>query len=257
MRAPIFDLLRCICAFCVICIHYNFPAIGENILPIFRSAVPVFFAISGYFLFSKGLNEINLLSALRKTIYTLIQCTLFYFVYALGLYVFSGENHFYMPSVKGLFLGLLFDSFPFIGLMGHLWYLSALIYIFIALIIILKTKASKYIFHAILPLCLICITYNYIGGLYPDIYEKWHIPNNIIFSRNFLFTGIPFFLMGAFFSKYQSKIQLLNLNLKAIYGSLFIALCFCVLEYLILGIQLELYISNIAVAFLTLLLCIN
>lgn len=44
------DILKCLCAFLVVCIHAPFPGIiGEYFIALARIAVPTFFMISGYF----------------------------------------------------------------------------------------------------------------------------------------------------------------------------------------------------------------
>lgn len=50
------DILRLICALLVVCIHCTNYSLREYILPITRIAVPIFFIISGYFLYSDNIS---------------------------------------------------------------------------------------------------------------------------------------------------------------------------------------------------------
>ena len=98
-------------------------------------------------------------------------------------------------NFKKLCAWILYNSIP-IG--SHLWYFYALLYVFLIIYIFNWFKCINLLFK-IIPLLFLC---NYLLSFVSSIYD-----------RNFLFTGLPYVLLGCLFRKYKE--YLLNLFSKS------------------------------------------
>jgi len=180
------DVLKFLCAFFVICIHATF-SWREYIEPLTRVAVPVFFIISGYFYPRDSARQKKQIIKILKIL--MFSC-LFYVVWGIVKTLLEhGSVKALLQSwftVKNLLRFGLFNSVPFIG---HLWYLSALLYVHLVFYVV-GEKGIRYIF-LLCPALLIGLII--LGSYSPLIFGKKIAP---IFSRNFFFTGLPFFACG-------------------------------------------------------------
>ena len=185
MRNHSIDTLKFICAVCVIAIHTPQPEqVQTYITPMLRSAVPVFFMISGYFTFGKN----NIADTLIKRIKDLFKVL----CWALALYILcytivNGRDSLQHIRVLCSPSFLIFNSVP-LGM--HLWYIAAYIYVLAIIYFVDKFNLYKLLFYSI-PLLLA-------GGLllgkYSEIIINYPTANHL--TRNFLFTGLPFFATG-------------------------------------------------------------
>lgn len=180
----------------VIFIHVVFPTkIGELISTSARFAVPVFFMISGYYC---SLNNIDTNRILRKAnhiIKIFLLSILMYFMYAIINNIFNNKVNELIStifSLKTILKILLLNNLSFLNA-GHLWFLMALIYCYIMFIFINKFNLFKLAYYSIpiLFICKIIITY---------YTNDWH------YTDNFLFSGIPYFMLGNFIRKEKSRI---------------------------------------------------
>jgi len=134
MRYKGLDVLKCICAFLVVCIHARFPGIfGNYFLVITRAAVPVFFMISGFF-YEKLAAKNNVRKKILQILTMFIGANIIYFLFDFIVSVFSGNSIYdwlrLNVTFKKLIEGLLFNA-SFFG--EHLWYLSAICYVMIVI----------------------------------------------------------------------------------------------------------------------------
>ncbi len=73
------DILKCIASFMVVYLHYGFNnIIGNYINMICQIAVPIFFIISGYFLYNK--NKSSIVNSIKGLLSLLIFSDLFYMI---------------------------------------------------------------------------------------------------------------------------------------------------------------------------------
>ena len=160
--------LKTLGAFFVICIHCAAP---WYFYPLIRTAVPFFFIISGYFLYStdrsRGIEKC--IRAFKKVFWLTLYANIFYY---LGYYIPND----YMPirDIKALF------QFVFIGgSCVHLWYLNA--YLEALFIIGISLKFNK------LKLLWICSPLFWIFGLMTGGYQFLFpfVPNHYFLTRNF------------------------------------------------------------------------
>lgn len=184
MRNYSIDTLKFICAILVIYIHTPQPEIWDTyITPIIRCAVPIFFMISGYYTYGKN----NLNDAIKKRIIYMLKIFAWSFLlYATCFIVVNKKDSLEHQQILYSHKFLLFQAIPY-GM--HLWYLHAYIYVLIILLIVEKFNLYKWLFHAT-PILLITAL---IIGKYSDYFggKELHIH-----TRNFLFTGLPFFAIG-------------------------------------------------------------
>ena len=171
------DVLKCIAALLVVCIH-----VGPNILsPLTRCAVPIFFIITGYY-YPMMRDNGNFWHHIRKLLKMALFANVLYGICELWVELSNGDVNEWLFDTFQLSrlvrLALADDSL--FGL--HLWYLWAVLYDLLIFYYTDKFKATEYI-RAAAPIlfAILCIT-NF-TQYYP-------------LTRNFLFMGIPCMIVG-------------------------------------------------------------
>lgn len=201
-----FDFLKYICAFMVICIHLSYR--GQTTLePLTRVAVPVFFMISGYYYTS--LKQKGRILHQIKRLLILILCT------NIGFILFDAL----LLLLKGLPLSgavspwcnadtwITFFLFNLPPIWAHVWYLSALLYVYL-LVYLFEKIGPRRILYFFIPV-LLCA--NLIMGTYLPLLFRAAVP--LKWSRNFLFIGLPCFLLGDLIRQKEDRIKIGNLSL--------------------------------------------
>lgn len=250
------DVLKCICSFAIVIIHTPFGGPLGSILRVFaRIAVPIFFMISGYY-YSSDPKRIN--KQIRKIFYIIIFSHLFFGIFDIlmdsianvNLYMFSKD-----VSIKNILLQIIcFNVSP---AYTHLWYLLAYIYVLVILKIFNLRNISK---KALTIITAILLTGNLVLGKYSCIFLGKSTESYV--SRNFLFTGIPFYLLGYMLSTKKNQIN--EINIYKMRCGILVCLIFSVIEKYILNSIGEsntgdLYIMSIVLAIVSFIyvLCIN
>lgn len=190
MRNKSIDILKSICAFLIVCIHIPFPGtVGEYFTTLTRIAVPLFFMITGYF-FSDVMKKNGEVKQIRKILRLYIEANLLYFFWKLFLAVLrSNTAEFFQSSfsIKAVVKFLFLNESPF---NGHLWYLGAILYVLITVLIADRLNCRK-LLYVITPALLLG---DLILGKYALLLWNREFPYIIV--RNFLFVGIPYFCIG-------------------------------------------------------------
>lgn len=194
------DVLRLVCACMVILLHTDGPQ-HAALVPITRCAVPCFFMISGYLLFSDVKDGTNrLIKNIRRIFTVLIWSTLIFTLYKEFLAIL-GTGMLFIPSVKDWMIFLLFNENP----MGeHLWYLGAYLYVLFAMTLVGKYNLWKWMF----PLVMFLLVINFVFGCYSVVLFGrgfYHV-----YLRNWLFVGIPCFTIGALIKQKESICKHVN-----------------------------------------------
>ncbi len=191
------DILKCLCAFLVICIHIPFPGeLGKFVVTITRIAVPIFFMISGFFWENTCLKKKEG-KTIKKLLWLAILGNVFYFIVNL-IFMNGFSNIERMFSLKSLIKFIFFNSSPF---SDHLWYLSAILYVTIIVFLLDKFNLRERANYMIPFLLIIDLLF----GKYSLLIFHREFP--YILLRNFLFVGLPFFLIGTLLFKYKEKIK--------------------------------------------------
>lgn len=214
-----FDLFRFVLVYFVVSIHYNG---GSPYAPLFRLAVPMFFMMSGFFIYTedKTKREGKAINFIKNSFQYLLAATIIYVCYdVVKLIVNNGDvinylgHRYYTDFVKGFII----QNRPLTS--GyHLWFLIA--FFLCSVIHYLFTKfelCDLYIF--IVPIALMismCC-----GGYLKAIY---HYPLALSYTRNAFYMGFPMFALGYILGKLKftefKPWQTLLLGMGAV-GSLF------------------------------------
>lgn len=207
LRKESFDTLKFFLAFFVVIIHTGFTGwIGLGSNAISRIAVPLFFMITGYYL--PTMTEEKFKKHFHKVIYLTVISTLFYslFSYAQSITGESSYNWFTQTfNMKNVCFWLFFNFTP-VG--GHLWYFYALLYVLIIIYIGRKIKRMS-LLYKLLPLLFLG---NYILSYF-----------FYITYRNFLFTGLPYVLLGCLLRNNEKQIKIYTIKSKILILSLFVS----------------------------------
>lgn len=191
------DAMKAIAAFLVVSIHLPFPgAFGTGVVSLARIAVPFFFISSGYFLWSnnRGVLSSKIKKHMKSMLILVISTNILYLCWDMFMIKFplpGGSVSKYLQGVitiKNLFNFLFLNNSPF---SGHLWYLSAYLYVLIIYYFINRYNLYRISFY-IVPLLLLT---NIILGKYSVALLNFMLPSEFIL-RNFMFVGIPYFLLG-------------------------------------------------------------
>ena len=196
------DILKCICSFAIVIIHTPFEGIVGTLLRTFsRVAVPIFFMISGYYY---SPDSIRVHKQIKKIVCVIIFSHLFYSLFDIlmnhiahvNLYMFSKNE----PFIKIISQIIIFNVSP---AYTHLWYILAYLYI----LILLKRIDLRQISSMSLMITSILLLFgNLLLGKYSYYIFRRSFESYI--SRNFLFTGIPFYLLGYLISRKNGNIPI-------------------------------------------------
>ena len=217
-------------------IHCSFPSpVGGMMNGLARFAVPLFFMVSGYFSFGRGMDTVR--RRLGNTFRVFLAANIVYFLWDLfvmyrdGALTAAAVGELFTPKAMGEFLVL--NQSPF---MYHLWFLGALLYcyLFYGLLVRFGKEESVYF---LIPVCL---TVNLILGEGFGILD-WDIP--VAYMRNFWVTGLPFFLWGHWFAREQ-KAERLHIRTELCLLAMGAGACLSMGEMLLSG-GAELYFGSI------------
>lgn len=193
------DILKFICAVLVVFLHTDFKW-HDAILPFTRCAVPCFLMISGFLLYSDdGIGQERLKRNVKHIFHILLWSTLLFFVYKEVWSIIHGGL--FVPSLRQWMLFIIFNANPFAG---HLWYLGAYLYVLLVMLIVDKHKLWKYMLRAT-PLLLIG---DLAFGKYSLLLLNKEFP--FVYVRNFIFVGIPYFMIGTWCKKHFDKLLKIN-----------------------------------------------
>ena len=187
------DLFKLVMCWMIISIHFVWETYDYH--PIYRLAVPLFFAISGYFNFRQDPDK-RQSGALNFT-----QRSLKYMLIGFGFYILFD---FVMCYVDGKGVGYYFTTlfyqnfwFDFFFLNvpitysgAQLWFLIALFVVSLVHFVLVYFKKEHW-YKWIVPACLLIKIF---FGAYMYLFQNTDMP--IRYTRNAWFTGLPFFGLG-------------------------------------------------------------
>ena len=190
-RNTTLDLIKCISAFAVICIHYMFyGAAGITVKAVARYAVPFFFAVSG--LYSWNQKPEKLVKRALGICQLYFFSFLLYFVYGAFRDIMLGKSSDLLAYIGSFFsLNTIGNFFVFNTTISavHLWFLPALVYCYLLMWLLTKVKAKE---NLLLILAIILLSARLIFGEGLAILGR-HVD---VSFPNFLFIGFPFFILG-------------------------------------------------------------
>lgn len=235
------DVLKFILAYEVVMLHCSQEPVGI-VRPIVDSAVPCFFMVSGYLIYTEDIEKYKgkLLRAIKRICYILLWSSFLCGLNDLYRLLFCQEVGNF--TLKAFFYFIVFNENPFAF---HLWYISAYLYTLLFFIILLKNKIQVqvwWVFGLWAFGIVVVIAY----------YHIFHNDINFIYIRNFLFQGIPCFGFGLFVKKNEAHIKIIKKR-----HFFFFLIVIVVMAILIKGVEsysIETYIFSELIALFTLLL---
>lgn len=241
-RNSILDFIKLIASFFVVLIHFSFTGILGNIFDaLARFAVPFFFAVAGFFSFGAEIKNIK--KRIFKILFLYLFASIIYHLYSLFITIYSfGKASFFSYFVKTFsfenFISFLFFNSPFSS--DHLWFLLALVYVYLIWLLIIKFCKND-IFIFVLSTFLLVI--HLILG---EVLSIFGFQVKIEYVRNFALFGLPFFGFGYLINKHQNKFN--NVNFYALILLLVFGCAESVLSNFFLG-KNELYLGSICCCF--------
>ncbi|MBR5272379.1 MAG: acyltransferase [Clostridia bacterium] len=229
------DVLKYLCCFLIILLHVEFPGkLDERITIFCRMAVPIFFMITGYF-YTQTHERKRETKQIKKIFILFVVANLLYVVWVFAKLIMSGES--VSEYVKGflnvrtLIEFLVFNQSPH---KNSVWYLSALLYALVLIWILGKLKISTRKLYPLIPFLIVA---NLILGTYSvAIFGREF---SVVYSRNFIFCGLPYILLGDFIYNYKDRFK------KSVFTVLIpVFLCTTVLEYLILSGRYDSFVQE-------------
>lgn len=196
------DLLKLLASYMVVFIHVLFYGkVGDVVDALARFAVPLFFAVSGFYSYEitpkqikKRISHILRLIGLAVTVYVLWQVLPFILL----------QNTQELAKYFGRFLGierllrLLVFNMPIYN--PHLWYLFEILYVYIIYYFVTVFKVRKWIIYV--TSILLLVLHIFLG----EILSLFKIDVSVRFVRNFALMGIPFFGLGLLLKSYERKL---------------------------------------------------
>ena len=186
------DILKALCAFLIVCIHIKFPEkMDFFVSPLDRCGVPIFFMITGYF-YSFEWNKKKKDKQIFKFLRIVVLVNLFYLIVNGGVAFIQGQSiGRYLSSTVGVKQLILLLVTNDNAISGHLWYLSAILYV----VLIFRLFPSL---NQLGEKRYIIITSLLVGDLILGKYSALLFHRNVPLwmSRNFLLVGVPFFWIG-------------------------------------------------------------
>ena len=184
------DTLKAICAFLVVCIHAKTNLIiGEYIIVIGRTAVPIFLMITGYFYHLSSETQKKFQIAHIFRLYLIAQSIYILYEILLAVVIPARKISDYLSWNRISLFFLVNETTPD---SAHLWYLLALIYV-LGFAYWFDRKIKIKIKYAI---CIILIIMSFIFGIYSNAIFGVVMPELV--TRNYLFVGFPYFIIGEY-----------------------------------------------------------
>ena len=194
------DFAKFLCSYMVISIHMSY--FGKRyIAPLSRFAVPLFFMITGYF-YSSIKQKSRERAQIKKTIILFLFSNLLFLFWEIPRCILANESISaslsLLLNIKGWIKFVCLNE-PFFS--GHLWYLGALLYVLI-IILMFDKYSNRQKLYKFIPLLLLV---NIVFGNYSVLVFGTKLP--LILTRNFLFCGLPFFLLGDILHHKQNSLS--------------------------------------------------
>ena len=183
--------MKAICAFLIVCIHVPFPGkFGAYFTTLTRIAVPIFFMITGYF-DGDTVARHKEGRQIKKILYLVVEANVLFFIWNIALNLLRREN--IVAYIQSIFTGKSIIEFLALNespLAGHLWYLGAILYVLVIVLLVDKLNCRKLLYY-LTPVLLIA---DLAFGKYSLLIFHREFP--YILVRNFLCVGIPYFCIG-------------------------------------------------------------
>ena len=227
--------VKALACFSIVSLHFLLPGeFGVFYQIVARFAVPFFMMLSGYYSFNISREKVKY--RLKQMLLLTVASLLFYSIVHFINLVLSEEL---AEKIATIDLSDFADFFFFNSprdLIGPAatptWYLLAISYIYGLYLLFYKYFHHLTTFGVSLILLALafCIEFN---------------TNSTLYYRNFLFMGLPFFIMGMQFAKYRERILAYDLSSARKWAISLGIIGLILLEYCFMGTEHDLYPSTL------------
>lgn len=220
-------VLKALCAMGVVALHAPSGWATNAVQLIASVSVPIFYMITGYFLYNADVDKLSerLVGSIKKiTLVILIT----HAVYTLAYWQSIPPLSQYMLWFKWIVLGQHFAG-------GHLWYLTALLEALILFWLLVRTGYAKYI-----PYFVACLALKFV---FEDYRELLFGSQPSMMAANALFYAIPFVALGFVFRQYKSYLTSLSCATWAMFAA--IALAY-INRFLLEGLVVQILLTPVA-----------
>lgn len=189
---PSLYVLKAICAYAVVALHAPIGVASELIGTLGQIAVPIFFMVTGYFLYSEDGEQLGkrLESSIKKV-------AIIWLILNVLLTAISWNSippfHDWVVWGKWIFMGHHYSY-------GHLWYITALLQTLLFFYILTKLRLGRYIYL----FSSLWILRTILGDLRPLIFGE---PESMVMSCNFALAGVPYIATGILIRKYEAHLK--------------------------------------------------
>ena len=200
------SILKVIAACLVVFLHEDFAGtFGKSIECIARIAVPIFFAVTGYYSYNVSIGKIK--NRLIKIIVILLVSNGIYLIWDLFYKCHIGGTVVseYLKNTFGLKKIATFFLMESALTSYHLWYLTAIVYVYLIYLVYISFWKGREVNYKYLYI------YSIIGFTVTVLFalkaQAVNIGEYHWIYRNSLFLGIPLFSMGIFIHEYRERIM--------------------------------------------------
>lgn len=222
------NVLKFICAILVVIIHTanRESEAGYLFVVISRVAVPIFFIITGYFMYDEINNK-----DFRKVNKHALKILNIYIIWSIVYIICVHENYFWSGSVKGIAFNLIY-RFIFLGTYDHLWYLiTCFASIYIIYFMVNKLGLNFSVFLSIILYSFALLGDSYYGVLSDGIIKSTINVYISLFGE--IYNGFSWVLIFIFIGMIIKKYNL-NEKITKYKTVIFILYCLFIVEHLIL-----------------------
>lgn len=211
-RNQAIECARLIASFFVVFIHCEFPEkLGDIVIRFGEQAVPMFFAISGYFCYR--LSSEKIWNRMIRTLKLLLVSMLLYYAWNIFtvVYVHGSVAEYLLEAIPSPFqiaYMVLFNMPPYFI---HLWYLMAMAKTYFVLWLYTKFFGKERVnYHPLYLVSLCFVAERFLADL---ITMGSQLPVTPYWNSSTIFRGLPIVALGLFLREYQERI-FENFNLK-------------------------------------------
>lgn len=248
------NMLKGIACIGVVFIHVPFPGLfGQSVIALSRVGVALFFVISGYFLYQSDDEKVfrSLPKKIKRTFKLMVLAFLIYFLWESFVRFFGGGIQkviqWYINDVFSLKNFIKFIIISYDPIVGHLWFLVALLESYLLFWIILKLKLKIHIISAflLLEIHIGLMSFSFVNVL------NW----NMCIFRSVWFYGFPFMVIGYSLKRKQDSI--LNvINTPALICVAIVGLILTLVERFLIG-NLQIFNGSLLMVIAAFLLAIK
>lgn len=261
-RIDSLDVLKCLACIAVVLIHYPFA--GKDVPVVFSSAVkvmcrfavPLFFAISGYFCLDGDgqlLPASKLVAKIRHIFKIGVWASLFYYAFILVRSPMMDPTWTWSAYWRGHFDAIHIIRFflttdPFCH--AHLWFLMGLILCYLTMLFV-DSRCKMKVLLCSAPVLLVAFSLMQEFKVIPSWFRIYGVQGGgIVLCNNYIFRALPFFAFGLMMKVFRRLLRELRIPVFLLPSLVVLGLCCSVGEMLLLeNASCQFYFGSYVTAF--------